>query len=233
MFKGYNGFGNNEFSQAYFKRQMELIETMMKISSENVKAVDAISKMLENIVSQNTNIAEKLSKLSVKNNPEKDTQCKKDHDAIQIIIDVLTMISATIFEMESRLKKLEGDDSPETFDDMISKMMLNSMLKKSNERKDDEVNAKNSDEDEDFEVTKLGDTTIKKMVVDTPEKLNKMFKIVMREGGIDAVDKILDDLNSHDFFNKPNLFGKSSPLHKPNSTEDTDKSETDNSDTDK
>lgn len=229
-----NNDNNNNFSSAYFERQMNLLDQIMDISRDNISAIETVSKMMESISHQNAAIAEKLSKIPTKNNPEKDAQCEKDHDAIQIIIDILTMMCSVVFEMENRLRKLEGDDSEETFDDMISKMMLNAMLKKSGNRKDDEVNAKNSDEDEDFEVTKLGDTTIKKMVVDTPEKLNKMFKIVMREGGADAVDKLLDDLNSHDFFNKSNLFGKSSSLHNQSSNaKSEDDTDADNSDTDK
>lgn len=60
-------------------------------------------------------------------------------------------------------------------------------------------------EDEDGFVTKkIGDTTIKGMVVDSDEKFKYMMDIIKSSGTNNDVDKVLDALNGIGFFDKDN-----------------------------
>ena len=111
---------------------------------------------------------------------------------------------------KSKRKKRSGKVADDDIDDLLR------VLKQKKEKaahtfsiddKEDDVLEKmhrtmEAMQDPDYETRVDGDTMIHSMVIDSPEKFEKMMKEVKRVAGSDGVDKLLDFLNQHKYFEK-------------------------------
>lgn len=187
-------------------QNLNLMAEMMGVLRQNIRTLESISEVIENVSAHDKEIARNLDEL---NKSKKSGDSDVTDDIIRALRDLVNVVS----NMERRITELErksghapsrrGRNDKFNSEDLFMRMLAKAILEDA--MLDDDEDDDDFDDD-DFETIKEGNTTIKKMVVDSPEKFKKMFNIIKREGGSDAVDELLDDLNKHNFFdNEHNL----------------------------